>query len=496
MRERLAAIEPACAGLELLHADVGDPDALRAVAESTHVVATTVGPYLSLGEPLVAACAQAGTDYADLTGEPEFVDRMYVRHHATAVATGARLVHACGFDSIPHDLGVLFTVEQLPEGVPLMVRGFVRAGGKPSAGTFHSAVTSFSRVRQAGTAHLERRRIEPRPHRSVVGQGPRALRALARRLGAAAADDRRAGRQALGRRARALRARLLLRPLRRRQAAAGRARRGRRRQRCVRPVAAAADALVAAGAHEAGDGPSPAQRERSWFKVRFIGEGGGRRVVTEVAGGDPGYDETSKMLAESALCLATDDLPPTAGQVTTAVAMGDALIERLRAARASGSSCSSRVDPGQPEPARILVVANRTAATPALIEAVRARARGGRCSFALLVPQLACEVPYGDEEAKTTLELAIPLLEEAAGGEVTPMIGSADALLAVERVLVRRALRRGDRLDASRARVQVARARPPDADRAARAPRHRRAGADRASPAARAADLRGPLSHL
>jgi short subunit dehydrogenase-like uncharacterized protein len=66
--------------------------------------------------------------------------------------------------------------------------------------------------------------------------------------------------------------------------------------------------------------------------VRFVGEGGGRRVLTEVAGGDPGYDETAKMFAESALCLALDDLPPTAGQVTTAVAMGDALLDRLRAA--------------------------------------------------------------------------------------------------------------------------------------------------------------------
>jgi hypothetical protein len=88
------------------------------------------------------------------------------------------------------------------------------------------------------------------------------------------------------------------------------------------------------------------------------------------------------------------------------------------------------------EPARILVVANRTAATPALIEAVRERAQRGPCSFALLVPQLACEVPYGDEEARKTLELAIPLLEAAAGSAVTPMIGPADALLAVERVLV------------------------------------------------------------
>jgi hypothetical protein len=89
-----------------------------------------------------------------------------------------------------------------------------------------------------------------------------------------------------------------------------------------------------------------------------------------------------------------------------------------------------------PDTARILVVANRTAATPALIEAVRERARRGRCSFALLVPQLASEVAYGDEEARKTLELAIPLLEDAAGGAVTPLIGPPDALLAVERVLV------------------------------------------------------------
>src|SRR3954451_4274563 len=119
LRERLGADVP------LLHADVTDPDSLRAVAEATRVVITTVGPYVTYGEPLVAACAAAGTDYCDLTGEPEFVDRMYVAHHAQAVQTGARLVHACGFDSIPHDLGAQFTVQQLPEGVPLELRGFV-----------------------------------------------------------------------------------------------------------------------------------------------------------------------------------------------------------------------------------------------------------------------------------------------------------------------------------------------------------------------------------
>jgi short subunit dehydrogenase-like uncharacterized protein len=331
VRDRLAAIDPACAQLELLEADSGDAGSLRAVAERTHVVATTVGPYLNLGEPLVAACAETGTDYADLTGEPEFVDRMYVRHDATAVATGARLVHACGFDSIPHDLGVLFTVEQLPEGVPLTVRGYVSAGGKPSAGTFHSAVTQFSRLRQAGTAYVERRRIEPKPERKVSSVKDPAR--YERSLGAWALPLPTIDPQVVKRSAGALE------------------RYGPDfsygHYAAIKQLPAAVGALGSLGAMSAlaqlpptrswllgrmksGDGPSPERRERSWFKVRFVGEGGGRRLVTEVAGGDPGYGETAKMLAESALCLATDNLPQTSGQVTTAVAMGDVLIERLR----------------------------------------------------------------------------------------------------------------------------------------------------------------------
>jgi short subunit dehydrogenase-like uncharacterized protein len=78
-----------------------------------------------------------------------------------------------------------------------------------------------------------------------------------------------------------------------------------------------------------GEGPSAETRAKSWFKMRFVGEGDGRRVVTEVSGGDPGYDETAKMLAESALCLAFDDNPPSSGNVTTAVAMGENLLDRL-----------------------------------------------------------------------------------------------------------------------------------------------------------------------
>src|SRR3954449_1109548 len=331
VRSRLAEDHPELATLELLPADVTDAASLMAVAESARVVITTVGPYLEYGEPLVAACAAAGTDYVDLTGEPEFVDRMYLRHHREAVESGARIVHCCGFDSIPHDLGVLFTVKQLPDGVPLEVRGYVRAGGKPSGGTFHSAMTAFSRARETQRAHKERRqaegadngrrvRLEAKPHRElgywavpmptidpqVIARSARALE----RYGPDFSYGHYAGVKRL--------------PI------------------AVGGVAGVASLFAAAqippgrnalmGRLGPGDGPSQDERAKGWFKVRFVGEGGGKRGLTMVSGGAPGYGETSKMLSESALCLAQDDLPQTAGQVTTAVAMGDALIRRLQRA--------------------------------------------------------------------------------------------------------------------------------------------------------------------
>jgi short subunit dehydrogenase-like uncharacterized protein len=214
-REKLEKLDT---GLPLLHADAEDPGSLREMAESARVVITTVGPYIKYGEPLVAACAEAGTDYVDLTGEPEFVDRMYIRHDAMAQETGA-----------------------------------------PGSST--AAASTRSRTTSASTSRCSSCR---------------------------------------------------------------RGRRSRWRASC--------GAELAPRATKPGEGPSPEERAKAWFKVRFKGEGGGRWVATEVSGGDPGYGETAKMLAESALCLAHDELPPTAGQVTTAVAMGDALIERLRSA--------------------------------------------------------------------------------------------------------------------------------------------------------------------
>src|SRR2546423_7481476 len=156
VRERIGAPSD----LPLLQADVTDADSLRRVASQSRVVITTVGPYIFFGEPLVAACAAAGTDYVDLTGEPEFVDLMWLRYQEQAQKSGARIVHCCGFDSIPHDLGALFTVQQLPTGSPIRLEGFVRAGGTFSGGTFHSAVNAFGRARQYAKVRRERIRRE------------------------------------------------------------------------------------------------------------------------------------------------------------------------------------------------------------------------------------------------------------------------------------------------------------------------------------------------
>jgi len=331
VRARLAEIDPSLADLPLLHADVTDRESLRAVAESARVVITTVGPYIEYGEPLVAACADAGTDYVDLTGEPEFADRMYVAHHERAKETGARIVHACGLDSIPHDLGAWFTVQQLPEGVPLRVRGMLRAGGRPSGGTFASAMTAFSRARQMKQAASERRRVEPRPE--------------GRKVRAAARPPHRDSLTGWW-----LVPLPTIDPLVVKRSAAAIERYGPdfeyahyaavKRLPMVVAGVAGTGALVAAAQVPPlrrfllsrlpqGEGPSEEQRAKSWFKMRFVGEGGGRRVVTEVSGGDPGYGETAKMLAESALCLAFDDNPEVAGNVTTATAMAENLVDRL-----------------------------------------------------------------------------------------------------------------------------------------------------------------------
>ncbi|MFG2648849.1 saccharopine dehydrogenase family protein [Streptomyces sp. NPDC048436] len=345
LRDKLTEAHPACAELPLVRADVADPASLREMAGHARVVATTVGPYLTYGQELVAACAEAGTDYVDLTGEPEFVDLMYVRHDGRARETGARLVHSCGFDSIPHDLGAYFTVGQLPQDVPLRVDGFVRSNATFSGGTFASALEQFARGPQMLAAARDRRRHEPR----LVGRkayAPPSAPRYAGEVGAWALPLPTIDPQVVQRSARALER--YGPDFRYRHYAAVKT-----LPFAFGGAAAVAGLVTAAQLPPArrwlssrlkpGEGPSERRRAASWFSVRFVGEGGGKRVFTEVSGGDPGYDETAKMLGEAALCLALDDdLPAVCGQVTPAVAMGDALTARLTAAGLSFRVVASR----------------------------------------------------------------------------------------------------------------------------------------------------------
>ncbi len=326
--ERNGGVRPS-----ILEADVDDELSMAALAAQTRVLVTTVGPYIRHGEAAVKACAEAGIAYVDLTGEPEFVDLMWLKYHSTAVRSGARIIHACGFDSIPYDLGVLYTVQQLPEGVPISVKGYIRAGGGPSGGTYHSAIGAFSRVRQAARTAQERKRAEGRP--------------LGRRITGSGKIGRGAGGNGWALPLPTIDPQIVLRSARALE------RYGPdftyshfaqfKRLPMMVGTVVGGGALLAGSqlsltrnlllkVKDPGDGPDEAKRASSWFTLRLIGEGGGKTVTTQVSGGDPGYTETSKMLSEAAMCLAYDELPDVSGQTTTAVAMGDALIERLHAA--------------------------------------------------------------------------------------------------------------------------------------------------------------------
>lgn len=344
-RDKLAAvIEALPEGADrpaMMVADSADPASLRAMAASTRALATTVGPYMSHGEPLVAACVEQGTHYCDLTGEPEFVNTLIARYHPAARENGCAIVNCCGFDSIPHDAGVFFTVRELTRVCggtlpgPVTVEGAVSFSAQFSGGTWQSAISAFGRPRQNRDAQRranERLKtwypravkgLAPRPRKdpelggwlvpmptidpAVVLRSARALEAYgpAFRYGHYLSNGH-LGRLLIGAGAvGALVAGAQIGPLRRR--------------------------LLSLRA--SGDGPDRATRERSWFQVRFRARCDGHRVLCRVEGGDPGYDETAKMLSETLMGLALDPgYPAECGVVTPVMALRERLLERLRAA--------------------------------------------------------------------------------------------------------------------------------------------------------------------
>ncbi|WP_437581166.1 saccharopine dehydrogenase family protein [Sorangium sp. So ce887] len=332
VKAALEAIDPACSSVGVVEATSEDAASLDRMASQARVVITTVGPYSTRGEPLVEACIRAGTDYADLTGEPEFVDRLVERHHEAARARGVRIVNCCGFDSIPHDLGALFTVTRLPAGEPIVVEGIVRAHASFSGGTWQSLLEIMARGGRG-----------KREARSEGAHGARKVQGLKARI-----------RYEKGLRAwvcpmPSIDPQVVLRSARELDVYGPDFQYGHYMQvksglQLVVGIAGfgAVAALAKVGparellrkVRSPGEGPSAEERARSWFQVTFQGKSASRRVVTRVSGGDPGYSETAKMVAESALCMAFDRerLPARAGVLTPAVAMGERLIERLQAA--------------------------------------------------------------------------------------------------------------------------------------------------------------------
>jgi len=356
LRASLGSLHPACAELPILLGDARDAASLDALVARTRVILTTVGPYSRHGSELVAACARSGTDYCDLTGEVQWMRKMIDAHHTQALESGARIVHTCGFDSIPSDLGVLLLQEYMREQHGShcdRIRLYVtKMRGGFSGGTVASALQTMDDVqadpslrRVLGNPHG----LDPEPGRSrpeekdqlgvryneELGQwtGPFVMSSVNTRV---------------VRRSNALLGHPWGRDFLYSEVSAYGP--GPRGLLTASGVTAGLGAFMALSSvpllrrqlerrvlPAPGEGPSAEERERGYFEMKLIGEGtsagAGRHVKLEgkvAASGDPGYAATARMLSEAALCLAFDDLPAKGGVLTPATSMGMRLVERLR----------------------------------------------------------------------------------------------------------------------------------------------------------------------
>jgi short subunit dehydrogenase-like uncharacterized protein len=353
VRARLGA---AAAGWPLLVADSADPVSVTALARAARVVATTVGPYRRQGLPLAQACARAGTDYADLCGEVLFIRDSIDHCHAAAAATGARIVHCCGFDSVPSDLGVLLLHDaaradgagQLTDTTLLVTA----LKGGVSAGTLASGVGQWQEM----AASEQRRRVVEDPYALSPDRAAEPDLGDERDLNWVGYDS--GLRSWIGP---FLMAGINTRVVRRSNALQDWAygRRFRYREATgfgAGPVAAAQAAATAVATRAMGaglafgpsravaarllpvlgEGPSERTRSMGFFRIEIHTrtEAGVSYLSRVEARGDPGYAATAVMFGSSALCLALDRdrLPDRAGVLTPATAMGTALADRLRSA--------------------------------------------------------------------------------------------------------------------------------------------------------------------
>jgi short subunit dehydrogenase-like uncharacterized protein len=316
----------------LVVADISDAASLAAMASGARVVATTVGPYWPAGLKLVDVCIAAGTHYLDLAGEILFVHESILRHDR-AGTSGARIVHSCGFDSVPSDLGVLMLHEAGGEmGETTLVVKALKGGF--SGGTLASVKGQLDEVRRNGAAR--KAMFDPNalaPGREPVGE--RDLWRVARdpRHGwigpvvMASYNTRVVRRSAVlldyGPRFRYREISAYGNPVTALAATSGLG----AVTGCLafRPTRRLLDRVLPGP----GEGPSEKSRASGYFEMEV--HGAGRRVMV-AAKGDPGYAATAMMMGESALCAALDQLPDRFGILTPASAMGSALIDRLRAA--------------------------------------------------------------------------------------------------------------------------------------------------------------------
>jgi short subunit dehydrogenase-like uncharacterized protein len=337
--------------VSVIVADALDPKACAALAARTSVVCTTVGPYTKYGSEVVAACAAAGTHYCDLTGEVHWMRRMIDAHHATAKRTGARIVHTCGFDSIPSDLGTWATQQEFIARYGKPAHRVTAVYGETSGGLSGGTAASAFVIADA-MEDPEVRRILRNPY--GLDPDPAAARPPA-------PDERAIGwDKTLGMFTMPFfMAETNSRVVRRGHALAGfpwgedfvyreimsTPGNAKGLAMAVGMTGALAGlgmamqrprlrALLKKRAPQPGEGPDERRRERGHWKVRFVAERDDQRLIYIVAdpAGDPGYASTSKMLGESTLCLAYDTLSSPGGVQTPSVAMGGALLERLRTA--------------------------------------------------------------------------------------------------------------------------------------------------------------------
>jgi short subunit dehydrogenase-like uncharacterized protein len=340
----------------LFVADSGDAQALEKIALTTSVLATTVGPYRQYGLGVAEACARAGTHYADLTGEVLFMRETIDRFDAVARESGARIVHSCGFDSIPSDLGVLALHEAAAvdgagelEDTTLVVRAMKGGASGGTVASLKGTIDDARRNRQLARVLLDPYALSPdreaEPNLGAEGD----MRTIS--------NDRDLG-MWIGP---FIMGTINTRVVRRSNALQDWAYGRRFRYREVMgfgsgPLAAMQAGAVAGGVGalaaglaispsrmvldrvlpSPGEGPSESQRRNGFFRieVRTRTSTGARYLCRVAQQGDPGYLATSVMFGESSLCLAHDGerLPARAGVLTPATAMGDALTERLRAA--------------------------------------------------------------------------------------------------------------------------------------------------------------------